>query len=472
MRSFLFCGENMVTDNTEYEWRKTSLPSVYVSSNGRIFNANTQRHHNGVWYGKYRQMRVSMMVNGQRKQRSVARLVAEAFVRVPEDLKGKKLKVHHIDGDPRNTAASNLQWVALYNTPCLPEAWSPSDVLDGNEDWRQFRNSHIWVSNMGRVFSAKCMRLTKPYTSKAGYLRQTVRPIGTFFVHRMIAEAFIPESRPISTLEVNHRDGDKLNNSAPNLEWLTPDEHRRHTATLLPRGEMHPNAVLTNSKVSEARALYASGEYTYQAIADMLSCSRQSVTRAICGRTYTTAQAEPVERIDGPDRIAKSEARKRVLAANKEHREALLEHRSKIPKRTASDVLNAGQVMEIRARLQSGDGPQKVADDLGYGIYTVMAIRDGRTYTWVENENSIRPRPGPHGLQRKSKNGLIDRKVVTKDLIENVLRMRFADNMSYADIADRIGMHPGTVKTIACGRHALQKRGLAPTHSSLASRRE
>lgn len=428
-----------------------------------MFNSHTGRYPKGTWDNKRQKMSVSVSVGGKVKTRLIERLVAEAFVAVPNDLGGKKLLVHHIDGDPRNNAADNLRWISVNS---IPDTWSPKDVLgDDGEEWRRFRDSYIWVSNTGRVFSSSCMRLTRPYTSRTGYLRQTVRSVGTFFVHRMVAEVFIPEMRPLNTLEVNHIDGDKMNNSASNLEWLTPEEHRRHTATLLPRGEMHPCAVLTNDRAAEARALYASGEYTYQAIADLLGCSRQSITRAICGDTYQEALADPVERIDGPDRIAKSAARKRVLDANKEHRQAVQKHRASIPKRNTNDVLNAKQVMEIRSRLQSGDGPQKVADDLGYGIYTVMAIRDGRTYTWVKNEESVRPRPGPCGLQRKSKDGLIDRKIVTKALIEDVLRMRFEDEMLYADIAERIGMHPGTVKTIACGRHPLQKRGLAPTRS-------
>ena len=48
----------------------------------------------------------------------------------------------------------------------------------------------------------------------------------TFLIHRLVAETFI--SNPNNLLEVNHKDENKQNNKADNLEWCTRKENNNY----------------------------------------------------------------------------------------------------------------------------------------------------------------------------------------------------------------------------------------------------
>ena len=90
-------------------------------------------------------------------------------------------------------------------------------------------------SNLGRVRSldrwVKCPngsvrfykgRILKPGTNKYGYLIVILCKNGkvkSFLVHRLVAEAFIDNTDNLP--QVNHKDENKLNNNAENLEWCS-----------------------------------------------------------------------------------------------------------------------------------------------------------------------------------------------------------------------------------------------------------
>lgn len=52
-------------------------------------------------------------------------------------------------------------------------------------------------------------------------------------IHRLVAEAFI--SNPDNLPEVNHKDGDKQNNRADNLEWCSKSYNIRHSIKMHPK---------------------------------------------------------------------------------------------------------------------------------------------------------------------------------------------------------------------------------------------
>lgn len=100
-----------------------------------------------------------------------------------------------------------------------------------------------FVNRKGEVFSYKrgVSRKLRPWISKHGYALVDLsvnKKVTHKSVHRLVALAFIPN--PDNKPEVNHKDGDKLNNSAANLEWNTKSENIAHSFGVL--GNKHPRA--------------------------------------------------------------------------------------------------------------------------------------------------------------------------------------------------------------------------------------
>jgi len=84
------------------------------------------------------------------------------------------------------------------------------------------------VSNHGEVRSLRSNKLLKPSLAK-GYFKVVLSAENIpkpFTVHRLVALAFIPNFENLP--QVNHRDGVKTNNSASNLEWVTPKANISH----------------------------------------------------------------------------------------------------------------------------------------------------------------------------------------------------------------------------------------------------
>ncbi len=62
-------------------------------------------------------------------------------------------------------------------------------------------------------------------------------------LHRLLARTFIPNDDPVNKNTVNHKDGNKLNNSLDNLEWMSHKDNIIHSISTglktHPKGKEH-----------------------------------------------------------------------------------------------------------------------------------------------------------------------------------------------------------------------------------------
>lgn len=162
------------------------------------------------------------------------------------------------------------------------------------------------ISNLGRVKTLARLTYRKDGRKRLikeniktgcvfnnGYLGVgTTRENGTFLIHRLLAEAFIPN--PENKRCVNHKDGNKLNNNLDNLEWATHGENNQHaydTKLKVPSDKLRVNSkqlMINNRKDSSKIVINTLTGIFYDSIkeaAKSIDMNHNSLQCRLLGRT-------------------------------------------------------------------------------------------------------------------------------------------------------------------------------------------
>jgi hypothetical protein len=133
------------------------------------------------------------------------------------------------------------------------------------------RVEHLVYSDGRQGVRNRKEKILNPSTDKDGYLITGLRRDGvqkTVKLHRIVAIAFIPNFDSLP--EVNHKDGNKHNNTVDNLEWSSHQDNITHaveTELRDGRGERNVNAKLTGEDVAYIRKNYTPRHKEFSAVA-------------------------------------------------------------------------------------------------------------------------------------------------------------------------------------------------------------
>lgn len=184
--------------------------------------------------------------------------------------------------------------------------------------WKQIPNTDFYfASDDGQVKSVDHFREAPLFgrvngcVRKGKILKQTINSHGypcvaiTFkgekkqkvkAVHKLIAMTFLPKPNEDQT-QINHKDGNKLNNHIDNLEWCTAKENIEHSYRVLHRpcskpwldkkGKLHPNSVpvlmcdLNDNPIKEFESMSMASEEMNISVSHICACVNNR--RKSCG---------------------------------------------------------------------------------------------------------------------------------------------------------------------------------------------
>lgn len=169
------------------------------------------------------------------------------------------------------------------------------------ENWKKIPNhSDYEVSDMGRVRSWKTPRskkmsdepkiLKNKINKKVGYYNVTIYDdegtLRTHYVHRLVAQTFIPTDDPKHTV-VRHLDDNRLNNNLNNLAWGNQKDNAKDAIL---NGKILVGTKAKHSKLNKRDIVLAARMrkegLTHQKIADILGVERSVITALLSGKTY------------------------------------------------------------------------------------------------------------------------------------------------------------------------------------------
>lgn len=111
-----------------------------------------------------------------------------------------------------------------------------------------------------------------------------------FYVHRLVAKYFIQNPDPKNKTLVNHKNGDKLDNNADNLEWVSPRENNLHYYRKIKKQQKEKKCFeksvpviqydLQHNKIAEYESMSRAHKSTGVSVVQIARCVHKEIQQA------------------------------------------------------------------------------------------------------------------------------------------------------------------------------------------------
>lgn len=211
-------------------WKQIpGFPEYIINAHGIILQADTGKQLS-IKYPGNKPTRASVVRRVASTEEfygaALATLLATLFLVKPIETSELSYRVAYKDGNRHNCIVDNLYWEPAPNT-LIPEAHRrdfKKIPLELKQDY--------FINTEGTLVTSRLWRKMAWCIDKDGYRTfKLTKTNGSGFSigqHRLLALAFLPCPGDPKNYQVNHKDGNKLNNKLENLEWVTACRNVNH----------------------------------------------------------------------------------------------------------------------------------------------------------------------------------------------------------------------------------------------------
>lgn len=155
--------------------------------------------------------------------------------------------------------------------------------------WYKIENFNYEINKMGHIKALRTNKLIRPYESN-GYWKVDLYKDAErrkVYVHQIICETFHKDTFFDGAI-VNHKDGDRKNNTPENLEWATYSSNNRHAYETLGRIHISPKrGDSPHAKAIVKMDMDGNELESYSCITDAALIYGGQVERCLSGRNKT-----------------------------------------------------------------------------------------------------------------------------------------------------------------------------------------